>query len=94
MRFEKAYRHLLNGDTVRRKGWYRNSRIRREGFTRFIILQSDIGSTRWQPYFDDFSANDWEVVGKKPHGRLVDQTNGPFGTLRRIICGSRQSHSS
>jgi hypothetical protein len=61
MTFNKILLHLLKGKVVQRKSWRKNSRIQ---FTdqRFVILSSDLGSKRWCPYCDDFTAQDWEVV--------------------------------
>lgn len=80
MTFNQILPHLLKGELVRRRGWYRHSRIQFIDHLKFVQLSSDLGKTNWSPYRDDFTAGDWEVVEDTPEKPLKK-----LGRLFRLV---------
>lgn len=73
MKWDEAYKHLICGKKVGRKGWKANSRIFITESSRFIRLESEYYrfDSKWSPYHIDFQADDWYIFGDKPENKTI-----------------------
>lgn len=63
MKFEQAKPFLKIGIPARREAWGKSAQIQfREG-EKFATLTSVFPTKAWQPYWEDFYATDWTVLG-------------------------------
>jgi hypothetical protein len=66
MTFDQAFRVIKkNGQAARIPSWKANAFITISKDEDFIILTSRFGRKEWQPYWSDFTRNDWEVFNQK-----------------------------
>ena len=63
MRFEQAKPFLNAGLIARRTDWHYSAAIRFTPDSQFGTLYSNHGIKPWQPYWLDFFADDWEILG-------------------------------
>jgi hypothetical protein len=63
MTFEQVKPFLAAGLAARRKDWTSGCRIQFTADFEFGVLFSCHGVKAWQPYWLDFFADDWEVLG-------------------------------
>ncbi len=70
MRLEAALKHLRNGKSIRRESWQAGNRIFRVDENVFVMFaQPDVAHNlpkNWEPYPQDFLAEDWVIFDKAP----------------------------
>ncbi len=84
MLFEQVKPLLRQGFQARRTAWGKSAQIQFKEGEVFATLTSAFPAKPWQPYWEDFYAEDWEVLGVDSSATLVVKLRAAIRSVKEV----------